>query len=306
MKKIFLCAVALFLAAVAQSNSAEPKSETKSTKETVENVDQADTDKHSAQAETMAKMLRGQIRNEIKTLGNHAWAGEYYHGDGLGVNVSLILAPKAGYVFEWHGCMGLYDRNYGAVTWATGRLRLSFTFPNKREGFQGIAGEFVPIAWGDRKYLVPADGIVGFCNNVNDGSELRTSSLGLYLLQRGDEWKKVNGFPAVPDKFKPYLLTHPIEAEIVSVGASVIRIGPEDFKLRETPVTLNCGKKQGILVGMELHVAEPKNMIETVTITKVEFERSESVMTQIYEQIDERKGPQIGWKLSTRWPFYSK
>ena len=36
-------------------------------------------------------------------------------------------------------------------------------FPNKREGFQGIAEEFVPIAWGDREYLVPADDIVGFC-----------------------------------------------------------------------------------------------------------------------------------------------
>ena len=248
MKKIVLCAVALFIAAATQSNSAEPKSEAKNAKETSAKVDQSDSDKHSAQAETTAKTLQLQIREEIKTLGNHAWAGEYYFGDGLGVNVSLILAPKSGYLFEWHGCMGLYDRNYGAVAWTKGRLRLSFTFPNKRQGFQGIAEEFVPIAWGDRKYLVPADDIVGFCNAVNDGFQSRKGMHGFYLLRRGDEEKEVKGFPAVPEEFKPYLLAHPIDAEIVGVGKVTTRLGMGELKFRETPVTLNRGKKQGFLL----------------------------------------------------------
>jgi hypothetical protein len=99
--------------------------------------------KQSQNAEQAAKSLRITIQDEIAALGNHEWAGEYYEGDGLGVNVSLILAPKSGYVFEWHGCLGLYDRNYGAVTLKDRRIRLSFTFPNKREGFQGIAEEFI-------------------------------------------------------------------------------------------------------------------------------------------------------------------
>lgn len=302
MKTIVPSAVALFIAAATQSNSAEPTSETKRAKETVEKVDQGDLDKHSAQAETTAKTLRLQIREEIKTLGNHAWAGEYYFGDGLGVNVSLILAPKAGYLFEWHGCMGLYDRNYGAITWAKGRLRLSFTFPNKREGFQGIAGEFVPIAWGDRMYLVPADGIVRFCNSVNDGSESRAGPHGFFLLRCGDEEKKVKGFPAVPEEFKPYLLTHPIKAQIVSVGKYTTRPSVCDWKFRDTPVTLNRGKKQGLLIGMTLHVAEPDDIVEVVTITKVEDERSDAVMTQT----EDEKGPRAGWRLSTRCPWLSK
>jgi hypothetical protein len=205
----------------------------------------------------MAQSLRAKIQDEIKTIGNHEWAGQYYHGDGLGVNVSLILAPKAGYLFEWHGCLGLYDRNYGAVAWDKGKLRLTFTFENKREGFQGIAEEFVPVSWGDRKYLIPSNEIVGFCNEVNGGSESRRDVHGRYLLRWGDEKKEVKGFPVVPEKFKPYLLARPIEAEIIGVGRTTTRPSVGGWTFKETPVTLNCGKKKNLLAGMELQVVEP-------------------------------------------------
>jgi hypothetical protein len=253
--------------------------------------------KTSKQAEATAATLRGKIREEIKTLGDHPWAGEYYEGDGSGVNVLLILAPKSGYVFEWHGCLGLYDRNYGAVTSAKGKLHLSFTFPNKQKGFQGIAEEFTPVAWGTRKYLIPSNNIVGFCNEVNDGSEPRKGLRGFYLLRRGDEKKEAKGFPDVPQEFKPYLLAHPIEAEIISIGAVTTRPSLADWKFKDTSVTLNRGKKAGLLVGMKLHVIKPDSIVESVKITKVEDERSEGVVTQAGE---DEKDPRVGWKLSTR------
>ena len=52
---------------------------------------------------------------------------------------------------------------------------------------------------------------------------------------------------------------------------------------------------------MTLQVGKPESVSESVTITKAEDERSEAIMTQIGED----KGPQIGWKLSTRWPWHS-
>src|SRR5262245_32032 len=91
-----------------------------------------DQAKQSATAERTANSMRDKIRAEVKSLGEHEWAGEYYAGDGLGVNTSLAIAPKSGYVFEWHGCLGLYDRNYGAVAWTNGRVRPSFTYKNER------------------------------------------------------------------------------------------------------------------------------------------------------------------------------
>ena len=134
MRSVFTIGIVVLLSAVACSEE-----------------DQTFSDKRSDKAEETAAVYRKNIQAEITTLKEHEWAGEYYEGDGLGVNVSLILAPKSGFLFEWHGCMGLYDRNYGAVTSDKGKIRLTFTFPNKRKGFQGIAQGFTPIVWGERK-----------------------------------------------------------------------------------------------------------------------------------------------------------
>jgi hypothetical protein len=298
VKRIVLYVVALFIAATPQSIVAQPTNEAKKTKDTAEDVDR---DKHSKQAEETAKKLRRQIEEEIKTLGNHPWAGDYYFGDGMGVNVLLILAPKSGYLFEWHGCMGLYDRNYGAVTEIKGRLRLSFTFANKPKGFMGIAEQFIPVSWGDRKYLIPADDVVGFCNAMNGGREPRKKVHGFYLLRFADEKKEAKGLPLLPQEFKPYLLTRPIVADIVGVGRYTSPSG-NDWKLKGTPVTLNCGKKQGLLAGMEMHVVKPDDIIGPVTVTKVEEERSEAIVAQSSEK---EARPQVRWQLSTRCPWYS-
>lgn len=259
--------------------------------------DQTFADKHSEKAEKTAAEYRKSIQAELKALKNHEWAGEYHEGDGLGVNVSLILAPKSGFLFEWHGCLGLYDRNYGTVSVDKGMIHLAFTFPNKRKGFQGIAPEFILIAWGERKYLIPSDDIIGFCNGVNYGSEPRKRMHGSHLLRIGDEQKEVEGFPDVPAEFKPYLLNHPIEAEIVAIGQYKTRLSVSDWKFKDTPVVLNRGKSHGLLEGMRLHVVKPDNVFESVEIVKIEDEQSEGIMTQTGEEVT---GPQVGWKMSTR------
>ncbi len=255
------------------------------------------TAKRSEGAASTAHSLREQIASESKALHHHPWAGEYYEGDGLGVNVSFDLAPKSGFVFEWHGCGGLYDRNYGSVEWTNNCVHLTFTFENTRQGFQGIAPDLIPITWGDRQYLVPADDVIGFCNRVNDGSEPRGNIHGFYLLRMGDEEKPVSGFPSVSKEFQPYLVSKPIAAEIISVGSYRTRPSVADWKFKDTTVVLNAGARQGLQAGMELHVVEPANNVESVRITKVEDNQSEAIMTQMGE---DDLGPKVGWRFSTR------
>jgi hypothetical protein len=256
-------------------------------------AEDAEDQAYSKNAEKTAATLREKIKAELKTLGSHEWAGEYAQ-NGAFEYASLILAPKSGYVFEWHFDVGLYDRNYGAVLWDEGTLHLSFTFPNIRKAHRGINPEFIPVAWGERLYLVPSDDIVGFCNGVNaDGHPS-------YLLRVGDEEKEVKGFPAVPQEFKSYLLAHPIGAEIIGVESYTTRPSICDWKLKDTSVVVNRGKKHGLLKGMELHVVKPEHSGESVRIINVDDERAEGVMTQIGE---EAAGPQIGWTLSTRYPW---
>jgi hypothetical protein len=259
-----------------------------------------DREKHSEKAQRVAKLKREKILQEIQKLGPHDWAGEYYAGDGLGVNTSLVLAPSSGYVFEWHGCLGLYDRNYGVVAWTNSRVCLSFTFENTRKGFQGIAPELIPVPWGARQYLVPADDIIGFCNNINEGREPRMNAHGFYLMRRGDEKKKVIGFPKVPDEYRPYLLAKPIEAIIIAVGPYTTRPSVVEWKFKDTPVTLDAGAKQGLRMGMELVVTKPRDTVESVRITRVEEKRSEAIMIQAGE---EEPGPEVGWRLSSQAPW---
>ena len=258
--------------------------------------------KFSSKAESRAKSLSQQIRQEISQLKNHEWAGEYYEGDGRGENVSLLIAPKYGYVFEWHGCLGLYDRNYGGVTVTNGKLQLSFTFTNKYEGFEGITGEFIPIRWGKRMYLVPTKEIVGFCNEVNSGSEPRKELHGRYLLRRGDEKRQATGNPAVPAEYQSYLLKRPIEAAITKIGKVVTRPSKANFKFKDTTVTINAGKKHGLQSGMELYVTDPDRLVETMEIVSVTGSESQGVITQVGE---DNPIPKVGWKLSTRAPWRS-
>jgi hypothetical protein len=198
-------------------------------------------------------------------------------------------------VFEWHGCLGLYDRNYGSVEFANGVIRLLFTFENKREAFQGIEEELIPVSWDSRRYLIPPEYMIEFCNDVNAGWEPRERLHGNYLLRVGDEKTEVSGFPTVPYEYRSYLITRPIEVEIITVGTSRTHSGI--FRFKETQVTLNAGETQGLLVGMELYVFEPDRIAESVEVVKVWDETSEGIMTQT---LIGETAPQVGWKLSTR------
>lgn len=255
------------------------------------------TGRMAPDAERAANSKRMLIREEVAKLCDHPWAGEYYAGDGLGTNTVILLAPNAGYLFEWHGCLGVYDRNYGTVTEKGGRLILSFTFENSQEGFRGVAPELRPIRWGERRYLIPVDDIVRFCNHVNQGTEPRSGSHGFHFLRQGDESKVVAGIPKLPKEYVDYLLSEPVEATVTAVGVSELRPSRADWKFKDTKLILNAGVKRGLKVGMELVVTVPDGVVESATITKVEEGQSEATMTQIGE---EAVGPQVGWRVSTR------
>src|SRR5262245_21188247 len=73
------------------------------------------------------ELLRKKIAEEIETLKDHAWAGIYFNGDGLGFNFSVAVAPTSGFAYGWTGCLGLYATEHGACSEMPGReLRLRF------------------------------------------------------------------------------------------------------------------------------------------------------------------------------------
>jgi len=240
-----------------------------------------------------------RIKKELEGLKDHPWAGEYYYGDGLGVNVRLTIAPKSGFAFTWSGCMGLYDLNYGEINESNGRIKLLFEHPNKREGFQGIASELIPVLWGERHYLIPSDKMVEFTNAVNAGFEPCTMFCSSFLLKEGDKKKKVSGGPNIPDEFLSYLIKKPIKVGIVSVGESTIKKHTDipTMLWRTTRVRFDAGSLKGIKVGMGFHVTSPERISESATVTKVEENFSEAEIIQLGEEVPI---PAVNWKFSTR------
>ncbi len=253
-------------------------------------------DRLSPRSQAAAKAREKRIKSELAQLPGHEWAGDYFYGDGKGTNVSLLFAPRSGFVFSWHGCLGLYDLNYGDVTAYGGRLKLLFEHPNRREGFEGIAPELTPVLWGDRHYLIPSDEMVEFTNRINAGFEPREGMFGSFLLRRGDEKKEAHGDPSMPAEYRSYLLAAPITARISSIGKSHIENCTGcDWKRRVTPVTLDAGSLRGVKVGMEFYVRNPPNHFQSVRVTKIEESASESELAQDLED----KPPSMDWELST-------
>jgi len=252
-----------------------------------------DSGKFSKESEAASESQRKLIKKELKSSHEHPWAGQYYYGDGLGVNLQLDLAPRSGFVFTWHGCFGLYDLNYGKVEETGGRIKLVFKFPNDKKGFQGTPSELIPVLWGERHYLVPPDSIVDFTNAINAGFEPRSGLHGRFLLKGGDELKAVRGKPDLPSQYSAYLLEHPVEAEISSVNESRV-----DDLWRIVNIGLNVGTAQGVKAGMEFWVSAPDCLYGNARITDVGSTQSQATLT-IFEADYKSHVPSPGWKLST-------
>ncbi len=173
--------------------------------------------------------------------------------------------------------------------------------PFRTVPFTGFEAELIPISWGARHYLIPANEMIQFFNQIREGREPRHKERGHFLLRRGDETNLVEGLPEVPPEFRAYLPPKPIEARIAATGVSSkrpITEGSKDF-FRDTPVSLDAGIKEGLRPGMELWARKPGHTEDFVRVTSVEESRANGILTQLNE---DAPPAEVGWLLRTRVP----
>jgi len=141
-----------------------------------------------------------QPQNSLKAI-----VGDYYYGDGLGVNCYLVVKPEGRFTFMWRGCLGVYGQNQGDAKIVNDHLILVPEQPNESRSFGSTPTDFIPVHWGERLYLVPKEAGKGFCYDVNQGREPRSNPHGNFYLRRGDWGKKVTGLPNVPNEWQSLL-----------------------------------------------------------------------------------------------------
>ncbi|MCC6797025.1 MAG: hypothetical protein IT366_18055 [Candidatus Hydrogenedentes bacterium] len=243
--------------------------------------------------------LKAQIETEISSLKDHAWAGSYYEGDGTGVNINLTIAPQNGFTITWQGCLGLYGHNYGSVVEKDGQIMLVTKLPNEEGKFGNFDTAYFPVRWGQRHYLVGVNRMAEFCNQVNSRYEPRDGAWGMTLLRSGDEDKKVGGSPELPEKYKRWILSKPIDARILNIGPATNRGSLSDeFHFIDHEIIVDAGAIDGVFEGMEFTVVEPNSVYSDLTITNIELETSKGVYS--YMSSDPGDSPKETWKLSTR------
>ncbi len=252
-------------------------------------------DRFSSRTEDLAGIQRQAILKEARLVQEPHWAGEYYYGDGLGVNVSLTLAPGSGFVFEWHGCLGLYDRNLGTVETVGDRIVLKPEFVNNRKGFQGIATEFYWIRWGERSYLVATDKVQDFCNSINGGFEPRDGEHGRFLLKEGDRSKAASGKPLFPRGIRDCVLDKPIGGQILAVSKGRLRPSCCGFNFRDTEATISVGRALGVTLGMEFFTSSDARLESAKVVDLLD-----ETATVLFAQFEGDPSPQVGWRMSTR------
>ncbi|GAB3380235.1 hypothetical protein [Lysobacter fragariae] len=205
------------------------------------------------------------IAAELEQLRGHPWAGEYFQGDGLGANITVMIAPQAGVAATWFGCMGLYGANEGRIReQPDGRLSFQFTQVNPG-GFGGFADEVVPVRWGARRYLIPNSRMFDFVNAIHRGFEPRPRMHGMFLLARGDETKPVTGLPALPEKFRQAIRSRALDVGVVKVESR------PDFRSggyceKRYRVTVDHGDADGLVPGTTLNVKSPVNVFADLRI----------------------------------------
>ena len=253
-------------------------------------------EKFLEKADAAADQLRKDMADEIPNLGAHAWAGEYYKGSGLG-NLHLWVAPKSGFLYEWHGCLGLFDRNYGAASLsADGRVLLSPTHPTATSGVKELATDYYLLHWGKRTYLIATNEVIHFCNAVNSGAEPRQGMHGAFFLRDGDDALPAEGLPDVPEPYRHYLLDTPFTTTIAAVGGNLDR--PHPGVMQRIPVTIAAGRSDGAWKDMELYINSPEQTsFHILTLTEVgETQSQGSLLMGTKNPVL----PQVGWTLSTR------
>jgi hypothetical protein len=224
------------------------------------------------------------------------WVGKYFAEDSPTSGARLDWAPANGFVVWWNSCShGWRDRiNFGRVDFRDGVLRATPELGGDGKKVYALAGELIPVKWGEQHFLVPVDQLIAFCYAARNAG--RSLEIREFFLKDSDRDKRRFGLPSVPPQYKKHLVGPPIQATIVELKPQ-----PQSWS---KVFTLNAGRTAGVVAGMKFFALSPRNVYMLVEVTDVRDNDSDAyVITSGFK--NHAQGtvrPRAGWKLTTRAP----
>jgi hypothetical protein len=201
--------------------------------------------------------LRHRLELALNTAGADDWRGRYGHGAGGYVWYELLLVPEQGFLFHEHTDAGLSGKALGRATWQDGQIRLHTEFSAQLDAAAEPyrpATAYLPVRWGERRYLIETTRLAEFVRAVNFGVEPRYGYGDSYFwLRRGDHEKVAGGRPELPAEVLALLRETSITVKVTAVEFIE---NSYDARRRERQaryrLRLSGGAAQGLLAGMPL------------------------------------------------------
>jgi hypothetical protein len=235
------------------------------------------------------------------------WAGTYYTGDGLGMNVSISVAPKGGLAYTWHGCLGLYDANHGDIveTFPDG-LKVKLAIDPSASQYRYLSLRLYFVRWGDRRYLVPEAQMTKLVNNYNEGSFARDAMYSIPRKHEKDEnvhrrTPTPPGKPVLPPEFDKLLITAPITLKVTRVAPNPEKPVTNGVKVLQVRVDLDGGSNRAVFRGMEI-AYESGFTFGTIRIDTVNETTSSGVLTIFGGDNEKLNPPAVGTELKLPRP----
>ena len=236
--------------------------ESKTLDEAEQNVSVVEIAEDPREPEVTAALA--SIHTENKSSAVPAWAGEYYCGDGLDMNLVLALAPQAGMAYQSHGCLGLYEQNLGSVVESDSEIKVKWKYHD--EGALHRVDHYIHVRWGNDHFLVPKPELLDFCVRVrlND----RTNCLTLRKQSGSGREDPLGGELILPLAYEKYRDMDHLTATVVAAESpqEVFKFGGE---MIEQTVTLDLGQASGIVEHMRLYHLQPKILFASIEIESV-------------------------------------
>ncbi len=246
------------------------------------------------------------IEEELKQPLNVEWAGAYESGDIGFSGVSLLIAPKHGFVRSRYSDLSpepLPSFDFGEVSMGEdGILRLTGT-----RGYLA-SKEFFFVPWGERHFLVPVEEIRAFVNVVNAGCDQVTDARQLVSLKfpskEGEFRKRLFGIPKLPAAFANLILKSPIKAVMKTVGGRTLTKYSPTSSLwsRTTKITIDRGHSDGVWEGMYFFlISKDGSKVIGNAIVKTVSAHSADAETRDSFEGEEPPLPTIGTRMTTRF-----